>query len=230
MFSPLVLLTTLLPLFATASQTKSRTINPDLNARLRTAASNQDRLALLPNDSDWWYDFDLHPNFNSAIGSVITADAATFPALTGQNSAIALLKLAPCGMLPPHLHPRATNVVIAITGNTTSWMLNENGVRTVKVDLTPMRMTIFPEGSLHTMQNNDCEPALLISALNSEDPATLNILPNLFSFPQDIIQAGFKNPSLDTMGIGREIPAVGTGAIIGSAECQARCGIKHGKE
>lgn len=132
----------------------SRTKDQDLNSALKLAATNYDRHCLLPSDSDWHYDFDHHPDYFSANGAVITADAATFPALTGLGISIALLKLAPCGMLPPHLHPRATNVVVAITGNTTSWMVGENGVRTVRVDLTPMRATVFPLGSLHLMQNN----------------------------------------------------------------------------
>ena len=129
-------------------------------------------------------------------------------------------------MLPPHLHPRATNLVTAITGNTTSYMIGENGVKTRKVDLIPMRVTIFPQGSLHTMQNNDCEPALLLSALNSDDSGTLNILPSLWTVPQDVISAGFGDASLNTESLGQMIPAVGTGAIIGSAECKKKCGIQ----
>ncbi|KAH7390726.1 RmlC-like cupin domain-containing protein [Pyrenochaeta sp. MPI-SDFR-AT-0127] len=222
------LLSALLSL-GSASEPTSRTVNSDLNARLKTSATNFDRQALLPQNSDWWYDFDQHPNYDSAIGSVITADAASFPALTNLGISLALLKLAPCGMLPPHLHPRATNLVTAITGNTTSWMIGENGVKTMRVDLTPMRMTIFPQGSLHVMQNNDCEPALLVSALNSDDSGTLNILPSLWSVPQDIIQASLGNPNLNTDDLDKFIPGVGTGAIIGSAECQKRCGIVHGK-
>jgi oxalate decarboxylase/phosphoglucose isomerase-like protein (cupin superfamily) len=154
MFIPLLFFTTFLPLISATTPSKSRTVNPDLNARLKSAATNYDRNALLTQDSDWYYDFDLHPNYNSPTGAVIIADAASFPALTNQGISISLLKLAPCGMLPPHLHPRATNLVTAITGNTTSWMIGENGVRTVKVDLVPMRMTVFPQGSLHVMQNN----------------------------------------------------------------------------
>ncbi|KAF2025430.1 RmlC-like cupin [Setomelanomma holmii] len=226
---PILILTTFLPLL-TSAQSKSRTVNSKLNADLKTAATNFDRNALLPINQDWYYDFDLHPNFNSATGAVITADAATMPSLTGLGISIALLKLAPCGMLSPHLHPRATNLVTAITGNTTSWMIGENGVRTVRVDLTPMRMTVFPQGSLHVMQNNDCEPALLVSALSSDDSGTLNILPSLWTVPQDIIQAGFGNAGLNTQDLGKDIPLVGTGAIIGSEACKKRCGINHGKQ
>jgi hypothetical protein len=152
MFTQTFFFLTLLPSLITAA--KSRTVNPSLNAALRSAATNFDRNVLLSQETDWYYDFDAHPNYDSPDGAVINADAATFPALTGLGSSIALLKLAPCGMLPPHLHPRATNLVTAITGNTTSWMIGENGVQTRKVDLIPMRVTVFPQGSLHVMQNN----------------------------------------------------------------------------
>lgn len=63
----------------------------------------------------------------------------------------AILNLGPCSMLPPHLHPRATNYVVAVAGTTRTFMINENGARTVEATLTPGKMTIFPTGSVHTM-------------------------------------------------------------------------------
>lgn len=56
-------------------------------------------------------------------------------------------------MLPPHYHPRAANWVVAITGNTTTWMQEENGAHTITTHLTPMKATIFPAGALHMMGN-----------------------------------------------------------------------------
>jgi hypothetical protein len=73
----------------------------------------------------------------------------------------------------------------------------------------------------------DCEPALLVSALNTEDTGTLNILPSLYTVPSDIIAAAFGADGMDTQSVGGNIPAPGTGAIIGSAECKKRCGIKN---
>jgi len=76
-------------------------------------------------------------------------------------------------MLPPHYHPRASNYVVAVTGNTTTYMYEENGARLVtEVShsintntetwmvtklfqvLTPGKATIFPQGSMHMMVNN----------------------------------------------------------------------------
>lgn len=152
MYTSAVLLVSALTLASSTSANKA--LNPNLNAMLKMAATNTDRHALLPNDTDWYYDFPSHSNFDDKVGSVITADAALFPAVTNLGMSYALLKLGPCSMLPPHFHQRAHNIVIGISGNTTSWMINENGVRTVEVDIIPYRTTIFPMGSLHAMQNN----------------------------------------------------------------------------
>jgi len=107
--------------------------------------------------------------------------------------------------------------------------------------LTPGKMTIFPAASLHTMQNTGecvsslyrssvklnlgCGNATLVSALNSEDAGTHNILNGLFGLPSDLVWAAFGgNPAvMNISAIAAMIPAVGTGSIIGSAECLAAC-------
>jgi oxalate decarboxylase/phosphoglucose isomerase-like protein (cupin superfamily) len=152
MHVPVFVFTSLLSLIGSASAAKA--LMPNINAKLKLAATNYDRHTILAKDSDWYYDFFNHTDYDSEVGSVINADAATFPAVTGMGISYALLKLGPCSMLPPHFHQRAHNAVVGIKGNTTSWMINENGVRTVKVDIIPFRMTLFPQGSLHVMQNN----------------------------------------------------------------------------
>lgn len=56
-------------------------------------------------------------------------------------------------MLPPHLHPRAANYVVAVAGKTVTYFVEENGARLVTNTLTPGKMTIFPQASIHTMVN-----------------------------------------------------------------------------
>ena len=65
-----------------------------------------------------------------------------------------MLNLGPCAMLPPHYHPRAANYVVAVQGNTTTYMYEENGATLVTEILTPGKATIFPMGSMHMMVNN----------------------------------------------------------------------------
>jgi oxalate decarboxylase/phosphoglucose isomerase-like protein (cupin superfamily) len=127
--------------------------NPEIVARLKTANTYLDRMNLFPNNADWVYDFAKNPLYSWNPGSVCNANTATFPVLTGLGMTLAMLNLGPCSILPPHLHPRATNLVVAISGSSNTFMLQENGARTITTNLTPGKMTVFPRGSLHTMQN-----------------------------------------------------------------------------
>jgi hypothetical protein len=130
-----------------------KTVNPPLDASLKIAATQLDRLALLSSNSDWLFDFRAQPSYTYYPGSVVNANAATFPAAVGNGMTMAMLNLGPCAMLPPHYHPRATNFVVAVEGTTNTYMIEENGARLVSETLTPGKMTIFPAASLHTMQN-----------------------------------------------------------------------------
>jgi hypothetical protein len=149
-----------------------------------------------------------------------------------------------CAMLPPHYHPRATNLVVAIEGTTNTYMIEETGATLASETLTLGKMTIFPQGSLHSMQNTDAfflpflllehsliatlagyGNATLISALNAEDAGTHNILNGLYGLPDDIILAAYGGATeayiLNADPIRGVLPPVGTGSIIGSADCLA---------
>lgn len=205
-----------------------KTKNPTLVASLKTDATQLDRQAHLAQDSDWLFDFTVQPSYTYTPGSVVNANAATFPATVGNGMTMAMLNLGPCAMLPAHFHPRATNFVVAIEGTTTTWMLEENGARVVKEVLTPGKMTIFPAASVHTMQNMGCGNATLVSALNSEDPGTHNLANALWNLPSDMVQAAFgQNPLFGNFtAAGSLIPPVGTGSVLGSADCMAKCNMK----
>jgi mannose-6-phosphate isomerase-like protein (cupin superfamily) len=142
-----------LAILCSTAHAVDKTRNPKLVETLKTDATQLDRLADLGSDSDWLFDFRAQPGYTYSPGSVVNANAATFPAVVGNGMSMAMLNLGPCAMLPPHYHPRATNFVVAIEGTTTTWMIEENGARVVKEVLTPGKMTIFPAASLHTMQN-----------------------------------------------------------------------------
>jgi hypothetical protein len=142
-----------LVLLASSAYAVDVTANPALDAKLKTDATQLDRLSDLPKDSDWLFDFRAQPSYTYSPGSVVNANAATFPATVGNGMTMAMLSLGPCAMLPPHYHPRASNYVVAVEGTTNTYMIEENGARLVKEMLTPGKMTIFPAASLHTMQN-----------------------------------------------------------------------------
>ncbi|KIW88988.1 uncharacterized protein Z519_10472 [Cladophialophora bantiana CBS 173.52] len=201
--------------------------NADLVAKLRLANTNLDRMTLLPDDADWLFDFTKQDKYTFSPGGVINANSATFPAATGQGMTMSMLNLGPCSMLPPHLHPRAANYVVAISGTTQTYMIAENGARTVTEILQAGQMTIFPQASIHTMMNIGCENAQLISALNSDDTGTTNLANAFFSFPQNI-SGTVIGGGLNAQAIYGRVPSFGTGSSAGPHDCIAAC-AKKGK-
>lgn len=136
-----------------------------------------------------------------------------------------MLNLGPCSMLPPHIHPRATNFVVAMSGTTQTYMIAENGARTVSEILTPGQMTIFPAAAVHTMMNIGCENAQLVSALNSDDAGTHNLANAFFSLPANFTQT-ILGGDVNLSAVGGHIPAVGTGSNWGPDACRAACAAK----
>jgi len=204
-----------------------KTRDPSLDANLVTAATQLDRLALLPSDDDWLFDFTIQqPFYNFAPGGVTNMNAATFPAAKGNGMTLAMLNLGPCAMLPPHYHPRASNYVVAVHGNTTTYMFEENGARLVTEVLTPGKATIFPQASMHMMVNNGCENAQLVSALNSDDAGTQNIGNVLTNgFPFGLVNAAF-GQNIAGAATAAKMDPVGTGSNWGLSECLQQCGIQ----
>lgn len=121
-----------------------------LDTQIKTAPVNLQKFDFLKQAKEpWTFDFTAQQNYSFTPGSVVNANAASSPAMVGTGMTVAMLNLGPCAMLPPHLHPRATNVVTAVHGTTQTWMYNENGADIVSTTLTPGMLTIFPTGSLH---------------------------------------------------------------------------------
>jgi len=159
LLSASICLSSAILLFLAPTSAVDQTVDPELVAKLKTAATMRDRLNMLT-DQQLLYDFTKNPEYSWKPGSVCNANAATFPILSTVGVTVAQLNLGPCAMLAPHLH-RANNLVVAVTGSTHTYMVQENGVRLVQQVLTPGKMTIFPPASLHTMYNMGKLPILI---------------------------------------------------------------------
>lgn len=103
------------------------------------------------------------------------------------------------------------------------------------------------------MQNTGCTNAQLVSALNSNDQGTHNVLngkpspcllylpplyvslllgtlanndTGLFTLPTHIIAAAFgNNAAADLAKLKAGVPDVGTGSVVGDDDCRRRCGL-----
>lgn len=69
-------LTVLSVLLSSRVSATDETVNPDLVAKLKTAATQLDRLNLLPDDSDWLFDFNAQPGYTFSPGSVVNANVS----------------------------------------------------------------------------------------------------------------------------------------------------------
>jgi hypothetical protein len=64
--------------------------------------------------------------------------------------------------------------------------------------------------------------------MNSEDPGTQNDIGSLFQLPEALVRAAFGGAAntawlTDFAGMAKGVPPVGTGSILGSADCLAKC-------
>lgn len=146
-------------------------VDPTLSTDLKMALTHLEYMNSL-SDEDMVYDFNKAIANPWSPGSVLNANAATWPVLTNTRQTVTQLNLGPCAMLAPHIHPRGTNIVVAVTGTTRTFMQSENGATIRRTTLTPGQMTIFPQASLHTMYNEGTSPCSLSLTLSLPPPSS----------------------------------------------------------
>ncbi|KAH8936971.1 hypothetical protein BDL97_16G000400, partial [Sphagnum fallax] len=91
---------------------------------------------------------------NAAGSSVTPAFTAQFPGLNSLGISMARLDFAQGGLVPPHTHPRATEILFVLFATT----VNKGDV------------FVFPRGLLHFELNVGKGQATAIAALNSQNP------------------------------------------------------------
>ncbi|KAJ7036687.1 hypothetical protein C8F04DRAFT_1036217 [Mycena alexandri] len=215
------------PVFADAASDAAakKAAEADLVKNLRLAPLATDRIALLSTDDQFAFDF-FDPAAAATVGKggkIVTANAATFPAVIGTNSAMAAGLLDACSMNTPHTHPRATEMQFSVNGTIRTGMITENTSRFILTELPPGSMTIFPMGSIHFQVNDGCEPILFVSTFNSEDPGALQIAQRFLGLPPDIVGATLGDLGVEEVqGLESQIP---DNVAIGTDACLKRCGI-----
>ncbi|KAL2784738.1 RmlC-like cupin domain-containing protein [Aspergillus keveii] len=191
-----------------------------LNAQLRLAETAEARYKLLPNDSDFVYDF----NKNAVV-----ATNQNWPALTGVGASISMGALPACGMAFLHLHPRATELFSLHSGRVLSEMIPESvtdadgAQRKVNVELTAGMVTLYPQGSFHTQVNPDCEPANFTAAFTSEEFSASLVAGQLFGFSNDVLENTFGG-SVEGEDIEKLRGSIPESALVLVEECLAKCG------
>ena len=124
------------------------------------------------------------PSSNVSKAAIVTlASVATFPGLNTQGLSIARIDFPPNGGLnPPHVHPRATEVLLLAQGTLTVGFISTNNNPLFQATLYAGDLFVFPRGLPHFQINPDEKtPALAISELNSQNPGVSQLAAALFA-------------------------------------------------
>ncbi|KAG6544782.1 hypothetical protein Mapa_013808 [Marchantia paleacea] len=102
-----------------------------------------------------------------------------FPGVTGLGVSSVFYKVGAGGLVPPHLHPRGTELFFVLTGTWSVGFIDTKGVL-FKATLTPGDQFIFPQGMVHYQFAVD-DSATGYSVSNTQDPGVSMVVKNLFS-------------------------------------------------
>jgi quercetin dioxygenase-like cupin family protein len=118
---------------------------------------------------------------SNSLGSAVTPGFAgvNYPALNTQGLALARLDYAPGGLVPPHTHPRATEVLYLVKGQLFVGFVGTND-KFYPANLKAGDVYVFPRGLVHFQFNSGNTPAFAIAVLNSQNPGVQLIASALF--------------------------------------------------
>jgi quercetin dioxygenase-like cupin family protein len=135
-------------------------------------------------------------NTGNPVGSAVTsANVERLPGLNTLGVSVSRIDYAPWGVNPPHVHPRATEVIFVLQGSLDVGFVttaNRLYARTVCVG----EVFVFPRGLVHYQRNNGGGPAAVLSAFDSQLPGTQPVAEALFGssppVPTDVLARSFQ--------------------------------------
>ncbi|KAH9541244.1 hypothetical protein CY35_14G051400 [Sphagnum magellanicum] len=109
-------------------------------------------------------------NTNNAAGSAVTpAFAPQFPGLNTLGISMARLDFAQGGLVPPHTHPRASEILFVVEGSLLVGFVSTDN-KLFAVTVSAGDVFVFPRGLLHFELNVCKGKATAIAALNCQNP------------------------------------------------------------
>ncbi|KAK9060275.1 hypothetical protein SSX86_020979 [Deinandra increscens subsp. villosa] len=141
--------------------------------------------------------------------NVTLANIRNLPGMNTLGLTMARVDIAGNGLVPPHTHPRASEVTILIKGSLLVGFVDTSN-RLFTQQLREGDAFVFPKGLIHFLYNLDSKaPALSISGLTSQNPgaqlasaATFTTKP---SIPDEILKKAFQINGQDVSRIRRNL-------------------------
>lgn len=140
-------------------------------------------------------------NTNNKVGSNVTlVSAANLPGLNTLGISVARVDFAPFGLNPPHIHPRATEVLTVIQGSLFVGFVTSNRANAANQLFSKVLNTgdvfVFPQGLIHFQLNVGKTPAVANVALSSQNPGVVTVANAVFgsnpATPTDVLTKAFR--------------------------------------
>ena len=132
------------------------------------------------------------PNNTFGVATSI-AFITQVPGINTLGLSLARADFAPGGLVPPHTHPRATEIIFLLEG-----ALNVSFITTSNVVISQTvqkgGVFVFPKGLVHFLKNISDKPAAIIAAFDSQLPGTFVWSLSLFGakIPDDVLADTFQ--------------------------------------
>ena len=125
---------------------------------------------------------DKRRDTNNKVGSNVTnINVESFPGLNTLGISLARIDYAPLGVNPPHIHPRATELLTVLEGTLYLGFVTSNPNRLFSKVVKKGDVFVFPKAMIHFQMNLDHEkPATALSSLSSQNPGVITIASAVF--------------------------------------------------
>uniref|UniRef100_A0A2C9VFW3 Germin-like protein n=1 Tax=Manihot esculenta TaxID=3983 RepID=A0A2C9VFW3_MANES len=137
-------------------------------------------------------------NTENRVGSNVTLlNVDRIPGLNTLGISLARLDFAPNGGLnPPHIHPRATEILVVVEGTLYVGFVTSNPNRLITKVLYPGDVFVFPIGLIHFQFNVGKTNAVAFAGLSSQNPGVITIANAVFgsnpSINSDVLVKAFQ--------------------------------------
>lgn len=127
-------------------------------------------------------------NTSNRLGSSVTpAFVFQIPGLNTLGISLARLDFAPWGLIPPHMHPRATEILTVLEGQIEVGFVTSNpDNRHISKVLNKGDVFVFPVNLVHYQRNVGNMNAVAMVALSSQNPGVVPIANVVFGSNPDI--------------------------------------------
>lgn len=145
---------------------------------------------------DFFYDgFKQNPGILNTFGANVTrADVDLFPGLNTLGLSIVRVLLVPGGINPPHVHQRATKLVLVLEGKILVGLVTTDDVFYWKI-VSVGELFVIPRGLIHFQLNIGEENGTFFASFNSQNPGFQFVANALFNstppIPVDVLTKTF---------------------------------------